>query len=216
MQNYATVSTSCVLLTLALNKWFINLSNKYKTKCSWICVACNDSILPPNSQASRIMTLMFFYFVLHFSIPFLLAICYWNTIRCPCTNAKLWKWKLTQTSSSAEAVGITLNLGVITMLIRWHWTTEAIQQSDRNGRLETIHTTPHLMMTSSNGPLCGEFTLLGNSSVTGELPSQRPVTRSFDVFFDLRLNKRLSKQTIVRLVILGAIALIMTSLKCMA
>ena len=33
----------------------------------------------------------------------------------------------------------------------------------------------------------------GTSPVTGELPSQRPVTRSFDVFFDLRLNKRLSK-----------------------
>ena len=28
--------------------------------------------------------------------------------------------------------------------------------------------------------------------VTGEFPSQRPVKRSFDVFFDLRLNKRLS------------------------
>ena len=46
------------------------------------------------------------------------------------------------------------------------------------------------MMTSSNvnvfrvtGHLCGEF------------PTQRPVTRSFDVFFDLRLNKRLSKQS---------------------
>ena len=34
-----------------------------------------------------------------------------------------------------------------------------------------------------------------NSLVTGEFPSQRPVTRSFDVFFDLRLNKRLSKQS---------------------
>ena len=33
----------------------------------------------------------------------------------------------------------------------------------------------------------------GSSPVTGEFPSQRPVTRSFDVFFDLRLNKRLSK-----------------------
>ena len=33
----------------------------------------------------------------------------------------------------------------------------------------------------------------GNTPVTGELPAQRPVTRSFDVFFDLRLNKRLSK-----------------------
>ena len=34
----------------------------------------------------------------------------------------------------------------------------------------------------------------GNSPGTGEFPAQRPVTRSFDVFFDLRLNKRLSKQ----------------------
>ena len=34
-----------------------------------------------------------------------------------------------------------------------------------------------------------------NSPVAGELPAQRPVTRSFDIFFDLRLNKRLSKQS---------------------
>ena len=51
-----------------------------------------------------------------------------------------------------------------------------------------------LMMTSSNGkfrftgPLCGEFT--GHRRI----PLKRPVTWSFDVFFDLRLNKRLSKQ----------------------
>ena len=50
------------------------------------------------------------------------------------------------------------------------------------------------MMTSSNeiifrvtGPLWG------NSPVSDEFPSQKPVTRSFDVFFDLRLNERLSK-----------------------
>ena len=29
----------------------------------------------------------------------------------------------------------------------------------------------------------------GNSPVTGEFPAQRPVTRSFGVLFDLRLNK---------------------------
>ena len=34
---------------------------------------------------------------------------------------------------------------------------------------------------------------VGNSPVTGELPAQRPVTQSFHVFFDLRLNKRLGK-----------------------
>ena len=52
------------------------------------------------------------------------------------------------------------------------------------------------MMTSSNGNF---FALLaiwaGNSPVTGEFPSQRPVTRSFDVFLNLRLNKRLNKQS---------------------
>ena len=52
------------------------------------------------------------------------------------------------------------------------------------------------MITSSNGnifrvtgPLCGEFT------GPGEFPTQRPVTRSFDVYFDLRPNKRLCKQS---------------------
>ena len=62
--------------------------------------------------------------------------------------------------------------------------------------LTTYMKAPDCMMTSSNGnifrltgPLCGEFT------GPGEFPSQRPVTRNFDVFFDLRLNKRLSKQS---------------------
>ena len=35
----------------------------------------------------------------------------------------------------------------------------------------------------------------GNSPVIGKFPAQRPVTRGFDVFFDLRLNKRLSKHS---------------------
>ena len=45
-----------------------------------------------------------------------------------------------------------------------------------------------------------------NSLVPGEFLTPRPVKRSFDVFFDLRLNKRLSK-----LVIWDTIAVIMTS-----
>ena len=35
----------------------------------------------------------------------------------------------------------------------------------------------------------------GNSPVTGEFPAQRPVNRGIDIFFDLCLNKRLSKQS---------------------
>ena len=49
-------------------------------------------------------------------------------------------------------------------------------------------------MTSSNGNI---FRVIGNfagNSPVGEFPAQRPVTRRFDVFFDLRLNKRFSKQ----------------------
>ena len=34
----------------------------------------------------------------------------------------------------------------------------------------------------------------GNSPVTDEIPAQRPVTQSFDVFFDLHLNQGFSKQ----------------------
>ena len=39
-------------------------------------------------------------------------------------------------------------------------------------------------------PLCE-----GNPPVTSRFPSQKPVTRSFEVFFDLHLNKRLRKQS---------------------
>ena len=53
-----------------------------------------------------------------------------------------------------------------------------------------------IMMTSLNGNILRVTGLLrGNSPVTGEFPAQKPVTRIFDVFFDLRLNKRLSKQS---------------------
>ena len=51
-------------------------------------------------------------------------------------------------------------------------------------------------MTSSNGNISTLLALCaGKSPVTGEFPEQRPVTRSFHVFFGLRLNKRLSEQS---------------------
>ena len=52
------------------------------------------------------------------------------------------------------------------------------------------------MMTSSNEYIFRVTGLCaGNSPVPGEFSAQRPVTRSFDVFFDLHLNKQLSKQS---------------------
>ena len=55
---------------------------------------------------------------------------------------------------------------------------------------------PLVMMTSSNGNIYASLApWAGNSPVTGEFPSPRPMTRGFDVFFDLHLNKRLGKQS---------------------
>ena len=73
---------------------------------------------------------------------------------------------------------------------RTHWETSGFLRSSGDAWNMSIH-----MLVSSNGnifrvtgPLCGEFT------DPGEFPAQRPVTRGFDVFFDLRLKKRLSNQ----------------------
>ena len=65
------------------------------------------------------------------------------------------------------------------------------QPPENNRRL-----TPQHMMTSSNGNIfrvtgqfCGEF------PGQGWIPTQRPVAWSFDVFFDLCMNIRLSNQS---------------------
>ena len=70
------------------------------------------------------------------------------------------------------------------------------EMRDKHGVKRAPAHPPIGMMTSSNGnifrvtdPLCG------NPPVTGEFPAQRPVTRSFDVIFDLRMNTQLSKQS---------------------
>ena len=78
----------------------------------------------------------------------------------------------------------------------WGWICKQLLMHAEQFVLLDSFGNPLSMMTSSNGnifrvtgPLCGEFT------GPGEFPTQRPVTRSFDVFFDLRLNKRLSKHS---------------------
>ena len=51
-----------------------------------------------------------------------------------------------------------------------------------HGNIPDTNNISKRMMTSLNGNI-----------FTSEFSTQRPVTRSFDVLFDLRLNKRLSK-----------------------
>ena len=53
-----------------------------------------------------------------------------------------------------------------------------------------------LAICAGNSPVTALLAIcVENSPVTGEFPAQRPVRRSFDVFCDLHLNKRLSKKS---------------------
>ena len=89
-------------------------------------------------------------------------------------------------------------------ILFWRWVLGFLQAkcSDGDARVSFMYEIglrnvwSRAMMTSSNGNifrvtghLCGKFT--GHRWI----PAQRPVTRTFDVFFDLCLNKRLSKQS---------------------
>ena len=77
----------------------------------------------------------------------------------------------------------------IKMFVIWAW-------GDRKSLLNGYSAIFKFMMTSLNGNISALLALfVGNSPGIGEFPSQRPVTRSFDVFFDLYQNKRLSKQS---------------------
>ena len=85
-----------------------------------------------------------------------------------------------------------IKLNVIAL---WKFTCQQRSKRGADRSISTDQQRSKIVMTSSNGnifrvtgPLCGEFT------GPGEFPAQRPVTRSFDVFFDLHPNKPLSKQ----------------------
>ena len=96
-----------------------------------------------------------------------------------------------------------LNLGTDAVGPKWipsgqpwhHWeVTETYSTSQ-----EVCHTSRFVVFWSWWRHQMETFSALlaicaGNSPVTGEFPAQRPVTRGLDVFFDLCLNKRLSKQ----------------------
>ena len=72
-----------------------------------------------------------------------------------------------------------------------YWYAQFSQKRALDGQQSTL-----VMITSSMETVSALLALCaGKLPVIGELPSQRPVMRSFDVFFDLRLNKRLSKQS---------------------
>ena len=97
---------------------------------------------------------------------------------------------------TTEKITITVEFYSSEMILQWGRYQASISSLTQQSPHSMILSIRICMMKSSNanifrvtGPLCG------NSPVTGEFPAQRPMTRGFDVFFDLRLNKRLSKQS---------------------
>ena len=111
-------------------------------------------------------------------------------------------WAYTPTHSHIS--GIVLCMGsanerrryiVTSSLIGWAHTQNDPGEYMYSSTLFALSISPpwwrHQMETFSAWlTICAE-----NSLVRGEFPAQRPVTRSFDVFFDLCPNKRLSKQS---------------------
>ena len=110
-------------------------------------------------------------------------------------NDKVWGQIINHSQTLTVAPLKFGNWIVVSSYIYWacnYWSMRGLKLIHISKR-DPCHT--KTMMTSSNenifrvtGPSCGD------SPVTGGFPSQRPVTRSFDVFFDLRRNKMLSKQ----------------------
>ena len=70
------------------------------------------------------------------------------------------------------------------------WTTQSVVSFQLSVTCISVPWWRYQMKTfSALQALCA-----GNSPVIGEFPSQRPVTRSFDVFFDLCLNGQVNKR----------------------
>ena len=93
------------------------------------------------------------------------------------------------TSLSLPSLGSLVDYVTVSVTQTSRWLPTYIEPCPPQGQLTSWWR--HQMETFSTLlALCA-----GNSLVTGEFPSQRPVTRSFDVFFDLCMNKRLSKHS---------------------
>ena len=134
----------------------------------------------------------------------------WYVIERHKTLHEIWWCRIIWNIHIAKLIYQRLNLLKHVSMWRWCFTSIKIPFKKINGNLYTGNTVSilkrgpgyvysrktrsipwwrHQMETfSALLTICAR-----NSPVPGEFPSQRPVTLSFDVFFDLRLNKRLSK-----------------------
>ena len=96
---------------------------------------------------------------------------------------KLYVWR----RSTSVLCLLTQVIWELTMsLISW----DHFMWPEMTDTKETVFMCSSIKMTSSNGY---SFRVTGH--LCGEFPAQRPVTRRFDIFFDMCLNKRLRKQS---------------------
>ena len=88
-----------------------------------------------------------------------------------------------------QVIGLFVARSNITKILHQVWHFQSLQNRAHNPHISTPLWRHQTGTISALLALCE-----GNSPVTGEFPPQRPVTRSFADFFDLRMNKRLSQQ----------------------
>ena len=115
--------------------------------------------------------------------------CLYSSLACPAcwTRASDWLVRLL-----VIRIALELFMCFFTMILQW--VVSSISSLNNISIWTDIIAHGWSMMTSSNGNI---FRVTGHlyGEFTGEFPAQRPVTRGFDVFFDLCPNKRLSKQS---------------------
>ena len=98
-----------------------------------------------------------------------------------------WKWKCTR---NLDKVTQKRKISRLTCLVLVSWSSFLVWN---HWAMFMNH--EWIIMTSSNGIFSALLAFFaGHTPVTGEFTSQRPVTRNFDIFFDLRPNKRLRKE----------------------
>ena len=96
----------------------------------------------------------------------------------------IWFAEMWTTFCNINHIQKNISASVTAMLLLWRYLLDPLNHFHISWWRHQMETFSALLI------LCA-----GNSPVPGEIPAQRPVTRSLDAFFDLRLNKRLSKQS---------------------
>ena len=128
---------------------------------------------------------------------------YWSSVTQNFRNYTIWKYSIMKKDTSEQCVimavincakielPVKCDINYTEILFKRYLNIGLYLSNETNGIYGLCSWWRHQMETfSALLAICA-----GNSPVPGEFPTQRPVTRSFDVYFDLRPNKWLGKQS---------------------